>query len=303
MFAPDIEMFEVLGADRVYVPRAEDLSEAQADWPGERVPKPGNAHRPTGTERELMLRGNIRRDLVSLDQLLADIEENASTKKRFASVFLPLAGHGPWSDMKPGLSLIETGRDIFLMQDRWVGEILNKLQELGIADDTVIVITSDHGLRTRSEFPLLKPGLLNEISFHVPMLIYAPNALSEQVSLDYVTSHIDITPSILSLLGVDSSSILQVGSPIWELGLESRRTYLLANDYFGVDGYFEKGQYRMRQDMTDIEAVGDRLYVDYAPFTLRLLTGEDDDAIQTNIDLLKSLQREIREYARSTQPK
>jgi len=59
--------------------------------------------------------------------------------------------------------------DVFLMQDEWIGRIVRTLEKSGISGRTMIVVTADHGLRTSAEYPELKPGVLNEISFRVPL--------------------------------------------------------------------------------------------------------------------------------------
>jgi len=47
-------------------------------------------------------------------------------------------------------------------------------------------------------------------------------------------------PSILSLLGINDHSVIMLGSSVWDERIANRRTYFLANDYLGVDGYFEE---------------------------------------------------------------
>ncbi|MDA8380919.1 MAG: sulfatase [Actinomycetota bacterium] len=101
------------------------------------------------------------------------------------------------------------------MVDRWIGRVLERLESLGIADDTAIVFTSDHGyyfgehgylgkmVIAREEGGQAVWGrspLYQEIT-HVPLLVSAPGLAPGRV--DALTSAVDIMPTILDLLGVD----------------------------------------------------------------------------------------------------
>jgi arylsulfatase len=90
------------------------------------------------------------------------------------------------------------------MFDRMFQQLLDGLKELGVFDNTLIVLTSDHGesLLERDEmFFAHDPFLYNEV-IKVPLLISVPGhrdqgKVSEPVML------VDIYPSILRLLGIE----------------------------------------------------------------------------------------------------
>jgi arylsulfatase A-like enzyme len=67
---------------------------------------------------------------------------------------------------------------------------------------------------------------MDDYAFHVPLLLYAPGILKRSERIDYVTSHIDITPSILDLAGISAGREKEQGAPLgmhaWPRG---RRTY------------------------------------------------------------------------------
>ena len=52
-----------------------------------------------------------------------------------------------------------------------------------------------------------------------------------------MTSHIDIAPSVLDLLGIEDDRGLELGSPMWEPALADRTTFFFARSYLGADGY------------------------------------------------------------------
>ena len=123
------------------------------------------------------------------------------------------------------------------MVDRWIGMLLNKLEVLGIADNTVVVFTSDHGhyfgehdyfgkaewihdpdavLSDDAEVPhwfskswLLTIGwspLYQEL-YRVPFIIRAPGLRSGR--RDALTTAPDIPATILDLVGVDAAAQIQ----------------------------------------------------------------------------------------------
>jgi hypothetical protein len=79
----------------------------------------------------------------------------------------------------------------------------------------------------------------------VPMLVYVPAVLEHPVTLDWPTSHLDITPTILDLLGVTAGRELEQGAAIWDPRIAKRRLFL-SMDVFGATGFFDGGSYYMR---------------------------------------------------------
>ena len=78
----------------------------------------------------------------------------------------------------------------------------HRAKEKGRLDKTLIVILGDHGLRTRREYPPFHAGTLDDVTFHVPLVLYAPGVVESTVRIPWMTSHIDIAPSVLDLLGI-----------------------------------------------------------------------------------------------------
>jgi arylsulfatase A-like enzyme len=94
--------------------------------------------------------------------------------------------------------------------DRWIGRILQKVDDLEMWDETILMITSDHGMslgehgRTgksniHPQDPRFWP-IYPEIG-HVPFLI-AGGAVPQGQSLDLLAQPIDILPTIQELAGV-----------------------------------------------------------------------------------------------------
>ena len=87
--------------------------------------------------------------------------------------------------------------------DHQVGQILKALEEKGIADNTVLVFTSDHG-DFMGEFNMVRKGMfLYDALLHVPMIWYAPGRIKKGLAIDNLTQNVDIFPTLLDFAGVD----------------------------------------------------------------------------------------------------
>ncbi|APZ92452.1 sulfatase-like hydrolase/transferase [Fuerstiella marisgermanici] len=102
--------------------------------------------------------------------------------------------------------------DVITAMDRWVGEHLKALDEAGVADDTIVVYWSDHGVG----LPRAKRWLY-ESGTHVPLIIRVPERWQSLVGegfqpgtrSDRMISMIDLGPSMLSLAGVPAPEHMQ----------------------------------------------------------------------------------------------
>ncbi|MEK6477415.1 sulfatase [Catalinimonas sp. 4WD22] len=84
--------------------------------------------------------------------------------------------------------------------DDMVGEILQTIEEAGIADNTIILFTSDHGDLLGSHRAYKKQQAYEE-SIRIPMLIRAPQLSSGEYKA--LINSYDIMPSLLGLSGIE----------------------------------------------------------------------------------------------------
>jgi len=85
--------------------------------------------------------------------------------------------------------------------DENLGRLLDSLDALGIADDTVIVYTSDNGYYL-GEHCLGDKRSLYEESLRIPMLVRYPRLFPKGQILDEMVLNIDLAPTFLDLAGV-----------------------------------------------------------------------------------------------------
>ena len=85
--------------------------------------------------------------------------------------------------------------------DEWTGIILDKLDELGIADNTLIIYTSDHG-EMLGAHGMREKNIFLEESAHIPLLISSPGDIQAETTVDGYVSLVDLFPTILDYLQV-----------------------------------------------------------------------------------------------------
>jgi arylsulfatase A-like enzyme len=84
--------------------------------------------------------------------------------------------------------------------DDWVGEILDRLDEHGLTDNTLVIFVSDHGEMLGSH-GMTSKNIFYEESVHVPFLMRLPGAIAAGTRIKSPVSTRDIFPTVLDYLG------------------------------------------------------------------------------------------------------
>ena len=87
--------------------------------------------------------------------------------------------------------------------DDCVGQVVAKLRQLGLYDDTLIVVTGDHGEMLGEHGELNHGFFIYEGALRVPLVMRVPRAPAAARQVDIPVSLIDIVPTILSLVGAE----------------------------------------------------------------------------------------------------
>ena len=85
--------------------------------------------------------------------------------------------------------------------DHAVGELLDGLDRLGHRDDTIVVLTSDHGEQLGDHWMVEKLGFFDQ-SYRVPLIIRWPDmAGSAGRTIDAFTENVDVLPTLVDVCG------------------------------------------------------------------------------------------------------
>ncbi|MFC1766529.1 sulfatase [Planctomycetota bacterium] len=84
--------------------------------------------------------------------------------------------------------------------DAQIGRVLTALDDLGLAENTIIVVWGDHGWNLGDHMLWCKHCTF-ESSLHAPLMIKVPGVTTGQRS-DAITEYIDIYPSLCDLVGI-----------------------------------------------------------------------------------------------------
>jgi arylsulfatase A-like enzyme len=85
--------------------------------------------------------------------------------------------------------------------DDWVGVILDKLDELGLAENTMVIFMSDHG-EMLGAHGMREKNVFYEESAHIPLLIRFPGEIEAGSTVNGYVSLIDLFPTILDYLNI-----------------------------------------------------------------------------------------------------
>jgi arylsulfatase A-like enzyme len=87
--------------------------------------------------------------------------------------------------------------------DRHLERVLLELDELGLAENTIVIMTSDHGELAGAHAMHGKGATAFKEQLHVPLWVRHPaNSANAGRQCNSLTSHLDIVPTILSMAGV-----------------------------------------------------------------------------------------------------
>ncbi len=139
-----------------------------------------------------------------------------------------LVPHGPWTYLPsgqtypspgaaPGSKSPGWGDDVWLVDQAYqqhlaqvgyvdgvIGDLIARLEEAGLYDDTMIIVLADHGITVRPGVPHRRVATENTVGdiAAIPLFIKRPH--QEQGGIDdYRAETIDVLPTIASVLGIE----------------------------------------------------------------------------------------------------
>src|SRR3954453_19645823 len=112
--------------------------------------------------------------------------------------------------------------------DHAIGRVLDVLDERGLADDTLVIVTTDHGEFLGEHQMIFKGPFGYDSLLRVPLLVRGPNIPENNVVHEPVGT-IDLAPTMLAAAGVDTPAWVE-GRPL----LDGPREWVLTENDFSV---------------------------------------------------------------------
>jgi arylsulfatase A-like enzyme len=191
--------------------------------------------------------------------------------------------------------------------DELMGRLLDKLEELSLAEETLVVFTSDHGDMLHSQGNVRKQQPWEE-SISVPLIVRGPGVDAGRTAGGLI-GIVDLLPTMLGLSGLPIPDSMQ-GKDLSALcsGGGAGRDAVLIMDAFAVDEGYHQGVTEWRGLRTPTHTYARNLdgpwvlYDNVAdPFQLRNLV--DDPASARLLDELnRQLEREVKTAGEPLQP-
>jgi arylsulfatase A-like enzyme len=122
-----------------------------------------------------------------------------------------LSGFGTWDHRAGRLELNDSDfrilRQLYLaevsMTDARIAELMSTLDSLGITDDTLIVITADHGENIGDHGMLDHVFSMFETTLHIPLVMRYPKRFMAGSVDAGIVSQVDIAATILDICGIE----------------------------------------------------------------------------------------------------
>lgn len=129
--------------------------------------------------------------------------------------------------------------------DKVIGDMMKSLKEKGLADNTIIIFASDHGL-LMGEYGMGGKSLLYDLASKIPFFIYDPRLPEEKrgKTIENLISSLDIPSTILDYAEVEIPEVMQGESllPLIDGNEDNWREELFLENFFsGRDNPFSEG--------------------------------------------------------------
>ncbi len=154
-----------------------------------------------------------------------DPHEPWDPPKKYADMYYPdyqgkdfILPNAAWQNGTPTAEEIERIKALYYGEvtfvDRWIGHLLDKLRALGLYDNTIIMLCSDHGTQMMDLGKIGKgPDYLQPFNTQIAWVIRHPEGPTNKQVSGFVQAH-DIFPTVLGLLDIPCQS---AGGNAWEL--------------------------------------------------------------------------------------
>jgi arylsulfatase A-like enzyme len=171
--------------------------------------------------------------------------------------------------------------------DEKIGEFLSYLKDVGLYDQSLIIITSDHGEEFKEHNSLGHTQLYYRPNLHVPLIMHIPNYPPKEVRIRDLVQSIDLLPTILDVAGLPAHPKAQ-GSSLLPLikRYKNRLNQVLWRVFhpFAKDTHVSFAE-QIHTDQWSIIADDYQMIANSEVSSIQLFNLKDDPLAKTNIVL------------------
>lgn len=91
--------------------------------------------------------------------------------------------------------------------DKCIGDLIATLINHQILEDTLIIITSDHGESLTEHDMFFDHHGLYEVTTHVPLIVFYPKLFSQPKKIQGLVQHVDLVPTVCDYLGINDQDL------------------------------------------------------------------------------------------------
>jgi uncharacterized sulfatase len=115
------------------------------------------------------------------------------------------------------------------LMDKYIGKILDKLDELGLSENTLVIFTTDHGHFYGHHGLIHKGPFMYDDLIKVPFIARHPGAIPQNTVNTAMQSLVDIAPTILDFCGLDIPVTMSGKSQrqVWEGFKDKARDHII----------------------------------------------------------------------------
>jgi len=157
----------------------------------------------------------LKQELPLLSVTDAELDAQPSTLKALRERFIERSPDSVVFNPHAPLDQRQRQRAYYLanmtMIDEQVGRILQRLEERGMLDDSVVMFTSDHG-DTLGDHGLVEKWSMYDSAVRVPLVVHSPKWYEGNRTVDALTQWFDIGPTLLGLAGLEPPEKMEAQS-------------------------------------------------------------------------------------------
>jgi len=191
----------------------------------------------------------------------------------------PLVNSGRLTLLPPDLAFLEAlYKGEIEYMDKCLGRLLDRLEETGVLEDTLVVFLSDHGEEFLEHGSLSHGQSVYDELLRVPLLLALPGTFDGARRIGADVQLIDLMPTILEMAGVQDGPVLQ-GSSLLPLLQE-------ANHPDTPRATFATRAFKDRKQLTDSVRYGDwklHSWSEHGQYYLELFDTGKDPAEQRDV--------------------